>query len=54
MGAVFIANGPAFKAGLVVKPFENVDVYPLMTHILGVTGEPNDGRFADVREMLRR
>ncbi len=54
MGAVFIANGPAFKAGLVVKPFENVDVYPLMTHILGVKGEPNDGRFADVREMLRR
>jgi predicted AlkP superfamily pyrophosphatase or phosphodiesterase len=53
MGALFIANGPAFKSGLVVKPFENVDVYPLMTHILGVKGEPGDGRFADVAEMLR-
>jgi len=54
MGALFIAEGPAFKSGLVVKPFPNVDVYPLMTHVLGIEGEPNDGRFADVAEMLKR
>ena len=45
MGALFIANGPAFvQSGEVVKPFPNVDVYPLMTHVLGIKGEPSDGR----------
>ena len=53
MAAVFVANGPAFRSGLVVKPFPNVDVYPLMIHLLGVRGEPNDGRFADVAQMLK-
>jgi hypothetical protein len=52
MGALFIANGPAFRSGLVVKPFPNVDVYPLMTHILGLKPQPNDGRLADVAPML--
>ncbi len=52
MGALFIANGPAFAKGEVVKPFPNVDVYPLMTHVLGIEGEPNDGRLADVAEVL--
>jgi len=52
MGALFIANGPAFAKGEVVKPFPNVDVYPLMTHVLGIRGEPNDGRFADVADVL--
>jgi predicted AlkP superfamily pyrophosphatase or phosphodiesterase len=54
MGALFIAEGPAFKSGLVVGSFPNVDVYPLMTHILGIEADPNDGRFADVAEMLKR
>jgi predicted AlkP superfamily pyrophosphatase or phosphodiesterase len=52
MGALFIATGPAFKSGLVVKPFPNVDVYPLMTHILGLKPQPNDGKLADVAPML--
>jgi ectonucleotide pyrophosphatase/phosphodiesterase family protein 5 len=54
MGALFIANGPAFAKGEVVAPFSNVDVYPLMTHVLGIQGEPNDGRFADVEDVLKR
>jgi ectonucleotide pyrophosphatase/phosphodiesterase family protein 5 len=52
MGALFIANGPAFARGEVVKPFPNVDVYPLMIHILGLKGEPNDGHLSDVRNVL--
>ena len=52
MGALFIANGPAFAKGEVVKPFPNVDVYPLMTHVLGIKGEPNDGSFSDVADIL--
>jgi ectonucleotide pyrophosphatase/phosphodiesterase family protein 5 len=54
MGALFIANGPAFAKSEVVKPFPNVDVYDLMIHILGIHGEPNDGHFSDVEDMLRR
>lgn len=54
MGALFIANGPAFRQGLVIPPFPNVDVYPLLTAILGVTPEANDGRLADLRPILVR
>jgi ectonucleotide pyrophosphatase/phosphodiesterase family protein 5 len=54
MGALFVANGPAFRTGMVTEPFPNVDVYPLMTHILGIKGEAGDGRFDDVKGMLRR
>jgi len=52
MGALFIANGPAFRRGLVIKPFPNVDVYPLMTDILGLPPQPNDGRLADLAPIL--
>jgi ectonucleotide pyrophosphatase/phosphodiesterase family member 5 len=54
MGALFIANGPAFRRGLVVKPFPNVDLYPLMAHMLGLKPEPNDGKFADLEPILAR
>ena len=52
MGALFIANGPAFRQGLVIRPFPNVDVYPLMADILGLTPRPNDGRLADLAPIL--
>jgi len=53
MGALFLASGPAFRRGLVVQPFANVDVYPLLTHVLGIQGEPNDGDLAAVKGILR-
>ena len=53
MSALFIASGPAFRRGRVVGPFPNVDVYPLLTHVLGVQGAPNDGDFDAVKGMLR-
>jgi len=52
MGALFIAQGPAFARGKVVRPFPNVDVYPLMVHVLGVHGTPSDGNLEDVRAVL--
>jgi predicted AlkP superfamily pyrophosphatase or phosphodiesterase len=52
MGALFIAKGPAFAKGEVVKPFPNVDVYPLMVRVLGIKGEPNDGGLSDVQDIL--
>jgi predicted AlkP superfamily pyrophosphatase or phosphodiesterase len=54
MRALFVANGPAFRRGLVVPEFDNVDVYPLLAHLLGIPPRPNDGDFAAVAPMLRR
>ena len=31
----FISAGPAFKKNYKIKNFKNVDIYPLMCHILG-------------------
>lgn len=53
MRALFISHGPAFRRGAVVPEFPNVDVYPLMIHLLGIHGEPNDGSYGAVRDMLK-
>jgi predicted AlkP superfamily pyrophosphatase or phosphodiesterase len=52
MRAVFIANGPAFKRGGKLATFDNVDVYPLLAKLLGVTAKPGDGVLADVAPAL--
>ena len=36
MRALFVAHGPAFKRGLRVPEFDNVDVYPLLAHLLDI------------------
>jgi predicted AlkP superfamily pyrophosphatase or phosphodiesterase len=43
MRALFVARGPAFRAGTTLAPFDNVDVYPLLAKLIGVTPAPNDG-----------
>jgi len=43
MKAVFYAEGPDIRAGVVLKPFENVNVYPLIVKILGLESPPVDG-----------
>ena len=43
MRAVFIARGPSFKQGATLPGFDNVDLYPLMTRLLGIPAAPNDG-----------
>ncbi|MCC8362248.1 ectonucleotide pyrophosphatase/phosphodiesterase [Lysobacter sp. A6] len=43
MRAVFVANGPAFKAGATLPVIDNVDVYPLLARLLGVAPQPHDG-----------
>jgi predicted AlkP superfamily pyrophosphatase or phosphodiesterase len=53
MGALFVAAGPAFKRGLRVAPFENVHVYPLLAHVLGLTPAHTDGSLTAVRAILR-
>ncbi len=53
MQAIFIAHGPAFRAGAKVSAFPNVDVYPLMTHLLGLPATANDGNYDVVKGMLK-
>lgn len=43
MRAVFIAHGPAFRRGVTLPAFDNVDVYPLLARLVGVEPVPNDG-----------
>jgi predicted AlkP superfamily pyrophosphatase or phosphodiesterase len=43
MAALFVAEGPAFKDGETIPEFPNVDVYPMLTKLLDITAQPNDG-----------
>jgi predicted AlkP superfamily pyrophosphatase or phosphodiesterase len=43
MRAIFIARGPSFRSGLVVPAIDNVDVYPLLTSLLGLEPGRHDG-----------
>ena len=53
MRAIFIAHGPAFKRNAVVGPFPNVDVYDIMTSVLGLVTAKNDGDEKTARAVLR-
>nr|XP_055031565.1 ectonucleotide pyrophosphatase/phosphodiesterase family member 7.1 isoform X1 [Misgurnus anguillicaudatus] len=52
MKAFFRAVGPDFHKNLLVGPFESVNVYALMCHLLGITPEVNDGSLDVTRHML--
>ncbi|XP_072530618.1 ectonucleotide pyrophosphatase/phosphodiesterase family member 7-like [Salminus brasiliensis] len=52
MKPFFRAVGPAFRKNLEVEPFETVNIYPLMCHLLDITPEPNDGHLDATRAML--
>ena len=54
MRALFVADGPSLRDGAVVPAFDNVDVYPLLARLLGVTPRPNDGDPATGAAMLRQ
>jgi hypothetical protein len=58
MRALFVAAGPDIRAGAVVSPFENVNLYPLIAKILGLeitdlkTG-PIDGTLGVLEGILK-
>jgi predicted AlkP superfamily pyrophosphatase or phosphodiesterase len=54
MAAVFVASGPAFRPGVTLRTFDNVDVYPLLARLVGVKAQPNDGRLGPLRSALAR
>jgi predicted AlkP superfamily pyrophosphatase or phosphodiesterase len=43
MHALFVAAGPGIRSGVTVGTFENVDVYSLVSGLLGVRPAPTDG-----------
>jgi predicted AlkP superfamily pyrophosphatase or phosphodiesterase len=54
MGATFYAWGPAFRHGVTIPAFENVHVYPLIAHILGLTiDQPIDGSLNVLKGTLK-
>jgi predicted AlkP superfamily pyrophosphatase or phosphodiesterase len=55
MGAIFYANGPAFIHDSKVDSFENVDIYPLVSNILGIDSEVNDidGSLNSLKSILK-
>jgi predicted AlkP superfamily pyrophosphatase or phosphodiesterase len=54
MWATFYAWGPAFKQHKKIKGFENIHVYPLITHILQLKyTEKIDGRFKVLKPALK-
>ncbi|CAD0340757.1 ectonucleotide pyrophosphatase/phosphodiesterase [Xanthomonas hortorum] len=53
MRAVFLAQGPDLAQGKTLPGFDNVDVYSLMTRLLGIPAAPNDGNPATLLPALR-
>lgn len=54
MRAIFMASGPAFKKNYSAVQFNNVDLYPLIARIAGLTepSRPTDGTIKGVEQLL--
>jgi alkaline phosphatase D len=53
MKASFFAVGPDIVEGRTVAPFENVNLYPWLAHLLGLTPPRNDGSLNVLAGTLR-
>ncbi len=53
MAAIFIANGPDIRPGVVLPRFDNVDVYDLEMKLLHLSPEPNDGSLKPLLPALK-
>lgn len=53
MQPIFRAEGPDFKVGFEAGQFQNVCVYNLVCHLLGIKPVPGDGNLDDVRQLLK-
>ncbi|OJW61758.1 MAG: alkaline phosphatase family protein [Sphingomonadales bacterium 63-6] len=56
MRAIFIANGPAFKSGITLPAFDNVDVEPLLRQLIGLPAHDAeiDGSASVFKDALSR
>ena len=53
MFAIFYAYGPAFKENYISPSFNNVDIYPLIAHILNLQPAIIDGSLDNVKGLLK-
>ncbi len=53
MRALFVAHGPSFKQNVTVPVFDNINVYALLTKLIGVKPLRNEGTPAATAGMLR-
>jgi len=53
MKAIFFAEGPDLVAGKTVGPFDNVNLYPWIAHILGLKAPKSDGSLNILAGTLR-
>lgn len=56
MRAMFMASGPAFKKNFFALPFDNIDVYPLVSRVLNLRDPPANvrpnGTMVGVQQLL--
>jgi len=54
MRGIFFAAGPDLKAGLTIDEFQNIHIYPLIAHILGLRAPAGiDGKLSVLAPILR-
>ena len=53
MRALFIGHGSAFQKGMTIDAFENVELYNLMTDIMGLNPAQNDGTAGSLHSILK-
>jgi predicted AlkP superfamily pyrophosphatase or phosphodiesterase len=53
MRATFIAAGPHIRSGVQVESFRNVDVYPVVSTLLGLPAAPSDGTCMIANEIVQ-
>lgn len=54
MNALFLGYGPDFAKAREVEAFQNIEVYNLMCHLLGVSPAPNNGTWGALHHLLAR
>ncbi|XP_077495342.1 ectonucleotide pyrophosphatase/phosphodiesterase family member 3-like isoform X2 [Amblyomma americanum] len=54
MQALFVAHGPAFRQNVTARPFRNIELYELMTELLEIEPEPNNGTSGSLHYLLRK
>lgn len=57
MHPIFIANGPLFKQRYTTYPFQNIDIYPLISHVLQLSSPPShvtpNGTLDNIMQILK-
>ncbi|KAK3592419.1 hypothetical protein CHS0354_036049 [Potamilus streckersoni] len=52
MKPIFYARGPDFRRNYLAKPFNSIDLYPLMCKLLGIKPAPNNGTLDNTADIL--